>query len=168
MNADSNLSQVQAMGGWVVVGIGPHLDSGGLEDSGMVRPGRVAEPETRLGEELVNEIRGHPQGPGAPGSLGGDGALAGDHLVAASEEEMLYCGGKLGGPFDGRIVLGSLVLEEALLGLLDCGENRRVALSVFVDADPQVDLVGMGILLERLGESDNRVWWSGVDRFKHR
>ena len=154
--------------GLIVVGIGGEFDAGGGEDTLVVSPGGVAHPEPCLGEGALDEIAGDAEASGAAGGLGGEGA-AGMREIAFFTEEKID---------DGVIVFGEAGHGEvATAGRGDVGDDSFGAEDGFeggcfsfvvdVDAGAEVDFTGMGILVERFGEAEDRIGRGGFDGFEH-
>ena len=124
----------------VVVGIGADLEAGGTEQRQVVRPGGVGEPDAGVGARLPDQVGEHAQRAAAADRLRradarGVGVLA-EHLP----DHRLAEGGAAG---RADVGLGVLRLQELLLGPLDRSHDGRRAVGVLVDADAEIELVGL-------------------------
>src|SRR5262249_5653714 len=73
----------------------------------------------------------------------------------------------IGQPFDRQIALALLLLEELSLGLLHAGQDGSLSPLVLIDSDAEIDLLRIGVLLEGLSESENRVGRSQRQSVEH-
>jgi len=145
--------RAQLHGAGVEVGVGLDGEAGGLEDALVVGPGRVAEPDGRLGEVAGGEVGGQAEGGGAARGLeGGDAAVERAAEVVAEAEGL---GGldEPGFAVDGQVAFGFLGLGEPGLGLAHGGRSGGLAGVVDEDAHAEVDLPGIFVGLEGLGQA---------------
>src|SRR5699024_8850004 len=70
-------------------------------------------------------------------------------------------------PVDRQVAVRLLVLGEPRLGGADALQQRHGAVLVHVDADPEVDLAGPVVGLERLGQAEDRVTRGTFDALQH-
>jgi len=126
-----------------------------LENLCMVRPARRAHP--------------HGTDAGTPGQRGREphraGAAGGLHAfdppahgrVGLAEDIGHQRVDELHVALGAEVGLGILLIDQLLLGRLDRGEHRRVALPGAIDAYPEVDLVGARIGTIELDQGEERV-----------
>src|SRR5690606_36151337 len=67
----------------------------------------------------------------------------------------------------GNVGLGILGLPEGVFCLLDRLHDRAVARFVLVDADTEIDLVGVGVILVGRRQTQDRIRRASLDRLKH-
>lgn len=64
---------------------------------------------------------------------------------------------------DGRVLLVQFAVEDLLFGLEDGRQHQRLAVVVAVRPNAKVDLLRVGVALERLGDAENRVGRTHLD-----
>lgn len=99
----------------------------------------------------------YPEGTGAGNALGDDDALVVDGGAVGAVGEEGGGLGEVGDTSDASVLLVEVLLDDLLLGLSDGGQDVRLALVVTVGADTEVDLLGVGVLLEGLSDTENGV-----------
>ena len=156
-----------AVAGRLKVRIGLYLQGSGAEDIGMIRPGRVTQPDGGLGGDTTHKVGGDAQRAGPARCLDGGGAPVGENGVVAAEDDLLAQRRVCGEAVNWEIALCLLRAQEPLFGLFYGGQHRSLAAAVFVDADTQVDLIWIGVLLKCCGQAQNGVFRGRVDPFEH-
>ena len=133
----------------------------------MVRPGGIGDPDG-LGEIVAyHELGGDAQGTGTARRLRRLGAAAGHQGGITAEQQLLHDAAVFDIAFDTEVVLGLLVGQELLLGLLDAVKDRSGTGLILVDTDPQIDLVAASVGTEGFGQAQDRIRWGGNNLFKH-
>ena len=150
-------SRVDRSPGLVEVRIRPQRESRQAEELRMVRPGRLAQPDRLRGPSLEEEVGSHPQRTGSARGLGRHRTTAGCYLVVGSEDEVSNGLLVAGTPVDREVALGSVLLEDAALRLLDRGQRRRQAGFVDVDPDRKVHLVRAAVGPEGFRQTEDRI-----------
>jgi hypothetical protein len=132
--------EVHAAGGGVVVGVVLDREAGGLEQRAVVFPARVGDVNGGAGQQALEVVGADLERAGAAEGLGGDGLAAGGELRVLAEEQALHRVVVGGGAFDRLVAARRHGFEAGLLGGLDGGEQRDLAVVVEVHADAEVDL----------------------------
>jgi len=149
--------EIEAVGFGVIVGIGFDVEAGRLEERAVILPARVADPEGRLREVPLQEIRADLQGARPARSLYRHRPPLGDQRRIGPEQELLdLC--VIGGDADlGKVILGVLSGVPALLRIADDVEHRDFPAAVLVNSHAQIDLLRIGVGVERFGQAKDRV-----------
>ena len=74
---------------------------------------------------------------------------------------------RVGGAFNTQVALGLLGGQHSLLCCFYRGEDGCLAARVLVDADAEIDFIGVGVALKCCTESQDRVGWSHIQLFEH-
>ena len=105
----------------------------------------------------LEESTTDPEGAGAGNALGNDNAVLVDGSAVGSVGEEGSSLGEVRNTGDAGVLLVEVLLDDLLLGLSDGGKDVRLSLVVAVGADTEVDLLGVGVLLEGLSDAENGV-----------
>jgi hypothetical protein len=160
--------EVDAAGGRVVVGVGLDHETGRGEQRAVVFPAGVADHDLGVGRQLLEEVSADLQAAGAANALGGDHAAALDRLAVGAEHQALD-GGVIGGhAVHGQVAAWLGRIHHLLFGGLDAFEQRQLAVVVEINADAQVDLVGVGVCGELFVQAQDRVARGHFDGGKQR
>jgi len=105
----------------------------------------------------LEESTAYPEGAGAGNALGDDNAVLVDGGAVGAVCEEGSGLGEVGDTGDAGVLLVEVLLDDLLLGLSDGGKDVRLSLVVTVGADTKVDLLGVGVLLEGLSDTENGI-----------
>jgi hypothetical protein len=116
-----------------------HLEPRAADDRRMVRPRRGSDqyPGVRIGG--LDQPEAQSQRAAAAGRLEPGDATVASMLAEQDRAQQL---GETNVAAAAEIGLGLLAFPQLPLGFLDRAKDRRVAIAVAEDADPDVDLVG--------------------------
>lgn len=141
----------------VVVPVGGGLEAGGGENGLVVSPRRLGEQNLLGGVELVEELGSDSQSTGTGDGLGDGNSVLEDGGGVGAVSELGSSLGEGGDSGDGGVLLVEGLVHHLLLGLSDGGKNEGLSAVISVGANTEVDLLLKGVLLERLGDSENGV-----------
>jgi hypothetical protein len=105
----------------------------------------------------LEEGTAYPEGAGAGNALGDDNAVLVDGGAVGAVGEDGSGLGEVRHTGDAGVLLVEVLLDDLLLGLADGGQDVGLSLVVTVGADTEVDLLGVGVLLEGLSDAENGV-----------
>ncbi len=137
--------EVHALLGGVVIGISAHVEARGFEERAVVFPAGVGDQHLRVGVEALEEVGAHFQPAGAAQALHRGDAARGHGLVVGAEHQSLHRFVVGGDAVDGQIAARLGRLHELRFSRFHAGQQRQLAVGVGIDADAQVDLVGVGV-----------------------
>jgi len=155
--------EVESLGLGVVVAIVLPLVTSEFTDGSVNGPGGVGDEHidilvgVPLGEEGETESEGTSSRDGL--STGDSAFLASLGALAVSKGEALLDIGV--NTLDGRVLVIHVTLEDDLLSASDAREDEGLASIISVGSHTEKNLLGVGILLERVVESENRVRGGG-------
>ena len=149
------------------IGILFDVQPGRTEHAEMVRPGRVGQPDRLARQVGLDEVRSQTQRAGAARRLGRARAVVGQHLAVGAEHRAQDVAAVFRIAVRADIGLGLFVLDEQLLGFLDRAHDRRDAGFVAIDADAEIDLVRVAVVLEGLDQPENGIAGDSLNRFEH-
>ena len=112
---------------------------------------------------LVDEIGRHAQGTRAAGCMRSSGTARRFHFMPFAKHQLLHGGRIRRRAWNRQIRHRLLPLQHQLARFMNRFQNRRFARVVLVNADAQIDLLRIGILPKRLGESQNGIRRGGLD-----
>ena len=158
-----HLLEPQGLGGPVIIGVDIHHEPGRGKDPQVVGPGGIAHPNRGFGPHTFDEIAAQPQGACTAGSVQRHCPIFAQHGVAPAKHQFAVQFAVLCFPGNAQIVLGFLLGQPHLLGPFYRFEHRIDAIFVQVDPDPQIDLVGVGVLIELLGEPEDGIGRGHLD-----
>jgi hypothetical protein len=92
-----------------------------------------------------------------PEAFAGDGAAGGEQLGILAEQQVLHRVVVGGDAFDGLVAARRLGFQAGFFGGLDGGEQRDLAVVAEIDADAEVDLVGVAVGIEGFVEAQDGV-----------
>jgi hypothetical protein len=138
--------EIDAARGGIVVGVVLDREAGRFEQGAVVFPARVADVDLGLGQQALQVVGADLERAGAAQAFAGDGAAGGEQCGILAEQQVLH-----------RVVVGGRCLRSAgsraaagfsggLLGGLDRAQQRNLAVVAEIDADAEVDLVGVSAL----------------------
>src|SRR5690606_28061817 len=113
------------------------------------------------GKVLREEVRCDPKGAGAARSLCRHEAILTVGCQLDAKREFPGEPGIGGAPRDGKVALRLSPASEALLRFMNRGKERGDALLIDKHANAEIDFSGARISFERVGETENRIGWSG-------
>ncbi len=149
------------------VGIALDLETCGREHAEMIGPGRIRQPDRFAWQLGGDEIRGQTQRTGTTGGLRGAGALVGQHGTLGAKDHLQHVLAVLRIAVGADIGFGGFVVDELFFGGLDRAHDWRHAVFIAVNADTQIHLLGVGVILELLDQPENRVAGDSLNRFEH-
>ncbi|MDT4853691.1 hypothetical protein FQZ97_879670 [compost metagenome] len=123
----------------------------------MVFPARVADGDHGVRQQALEEVGAGLQRAGPADGLGGDHAAFGQQFGIGAEQQLLHALVIGGDTFDRQVAARRVRLDAGLLGGLHGAQQRQAAFLVVVHANPQVDLSGTGIGIERFVQSQDGV-----------
>lgn len=150
--------EVETDGVLVVVAVLLDLEAAVGEDGLVVGPRRGRDVDgLRAGVMTLEEGTAYPEGAGAGDALSDDNAALVDGSAVGTVGEERGGLGEVGDTGDASVLLVEVLLDDLLLGLSDGGQHVGLALVITVGTDTEVDLLGVGILLEGLGDTENGI-----------
>mmetsp|Transcript_3709 Transcript_3709/g.4242 ORF Transcript_3709/g.4242 Transcript_3709/m.4242 type:complete len:306 (+) Transcript_3709:430-1347(+) len=148
---------VETLGLLVEVAVLADGDASGGKDLVVVAPGGVANIDG-TGSELLQELADDAEGASSGESLdGGDSGITNERAVPA-EEDTLGALSELGKTVDGEVLLvEGAVGDDSGLSLAHDGEDVGLAVVVAVSADTEVNLIGVLVVLEANGQTEDGI-----------
>lgn len=105
----------------------------------------------------LEESAAYPEGTGTGDALSDDNAVLVDGGAVGAVGEEGGGLGEVGHTGDASVLLVEVLLDDLLLGLADGGQDVGLSLVIAVCANTEVDLLGVRVLLEGLGDAENGV-----------
>jgi hypothetical protein len=151
-----------------VVRIGLDGEAGVGEQRAVVLPARVADQHLGAGVQAAQEVRAELEAAGAAECLHGGDAAGLDDGAVGPKYEGLDRSVVRGDAVDGKVAARLRCFHHLALGALHALQQGELARIVVVHADAQVDLVRVGVGVERLGQAQDRVAGSHLDGLEQR
>ncbi|MNM76588.1 hypothetical protein D3C81_884150 [compost metagenome] len=148
---------IHALAGGIVVTVVLHREAGGLEQRAVVFPARVADRNHGVRQQALEEIRTGFQCAGPANRLSGDHAAFCQQLGISAEQQLLHALVIGGNTFDRQVATRCMGFDAGLFGGLHGAQQRQAAILVVIHANPQIDLAGTGIGIERFVQSQDGV-----------
>ena len=155
--------EVEALGLLAVVAVILPFVADEVSDRSMDGPGRVGDKEVDVlvGVPLREESETEAESTSARDRLGtSDSALlTGTTVLTVGKSEALL--DVRVDTVDGSVLVIHVALKDELLGALDARKDEWLAFVISVGSHAEEDLLGAGLLLEGVVETENRVCGSG-------
>ena len=126
-----------------------HFHAKVFDDRRVVRPGRVGQPDRRIGAGQLYQLQRLTYGPGAAGGCHRRHAICRNRIA---QDQRLHRGGIFGVARKAGIAFAALGFPQLLFRRFHCAHYRGQAGRVLVDADAEVDPGVAGVILEHLDE----------------
>ena len=149
--------EIDAARGCIVIGVVLYHEPGRLEQGAVVFPARVADIDLGIRQQALQVVGADLQRAGAAQAFAGDGAAGGEQCGILAEEQALHRVVVGGDAFDGLVAARRLGFQAGLLGALDGGQQRDLAVVAEIDADAEVDLVRVGVGIEGFVEAQDGI-----------
>jgi hypothetical protein len=137
--------------------VGDDLEAGAFEQGPVVFPARVADHDLGRRVEALQEVGAELEPAGAAEGLHGRHAAGLADRRVGAKYEILDRTVVSSDAIDRQVVAGLRRFHHQLFGRLHAGQQRQLAVLVEVDADAEVDLCRIGVGVELIVESEDRV-----------
>ena len=125
----------------IVVTVFGDFEPGGLENTDVVGPGRIGDPDAARANLATEQFGRDSQPAGAARSLRGLRAPFGDDWRIGTEQQLLHRERVVGGARNTEVGFAVFGVEQALFRFFDRIQYRRFAVFVLVDTNAEIDLV---------------------------
>ena len=160
--------ETQPAAGRIEIRVAVDLETAALEHRAVVVPGRVADPDRRVGQPGLEEISADFEPTRRTHGLYRRDPTGGDRRMARPEQQLGDLGAAGRVALHRQVGLGACGGQDAGLGQLHAGQHRQPALLVEIDADRQVDLGRPRIGVVGIDQREDRIARIGLDMFEHR
>ncbi len=152
------------MRGGLVIRVRLEPESGAAEQRLVIIPGWLTDPEPRIGTSLENETSRYPQGSRATGCLQRRKPIG---RYGGTESHSLHAGIECRRADRTDIRLRSLIIDEALLGLLDGFEHGCFTSRIPINTDAEIDFFWSLVIAMLSDQAEDCIRRHWLQRFKH-
>jgi len=151
--------EVETLGGWVVIAVVFTRESGKICDSSVNRPGGVGykEIDVLVLVPLLKEGVTNSKGSSTRDGLSASDSVLLEGLAVSTVSELEALLDVRVNTLDGCVLVIHVAFEDNLLSTLNAGKNEWLAIIISISTHTEKDLLGVGILLEGVVETENRV-----------
>ena len=167
LNAGQHAFKIDAALGRIVVRVGLHFKAGAGEQGAVVFPARVADHHLGVRVQAFEEVGADLQAARAANGLDRGHAAGLDGFAVGPENQALDCGVIGGNAVDGQITAGRRGFCHGFFSCAHALQQGQLAAVVVINTHAEVDLVGVGVGVELLVQTQDRVAGGHFDSGEH-
>src|ERR1700676_990000 len=157
VQALEHCAEAQLVRGCLVIGVAFESQARTAQQGRVVAPGRIADVNRNPGGRRANQLRSHPEGATAAGSLHGSRTPVSASGMRRTQNHFFDGAIEFLAPRSGHVGFRGLRRQHRLLGAAHAGQHRCIAGQVAVHAHTEVDLQWRGIGSKFRHHPENRI-----------